>query len=140
MFDITRPVDVPMLTQFKLVGTYPLPLGIRFSGTFQSQPGTERIVTYEVTRTLVPTLVQPRVLVRLTEPGSSYNDRVNQMDLSISKTIRTGKATIQPEASLFNALNANPVLAQVNTFGPALGNAQTILAPRLLRLGLTMRF
>jgi hypothetical protein len=132
--------DVPMLTQFKLVGTYPLPFGVRLSGNLQSQPGTERVITYEVTRTLVPTLTQPRVLVRLTEPGSQYNDRVNQIDLSVSKTIRTGKTTIQPEASLFNVLNANPVVTQVNTFGPALNNAQTILAPRLLRLGLTMRF
>ena len=30
--------DVPMLTQFKLSGTYPLIYGIRFSGSFQSSP------------------------------------------------------------------------------------------------------
>jgi hypothetical protein len=46
--------DVPMATQFKLAGTYPLPYGIRLSGNFQSQPGSERSITYQVTRTQLP--------------------------------------------------------------------------------------
>ena len=59
-----------MLTQFKLSGTYPLIYGIRLSGSFQSSPGTERSITYQVTRTQLPTLVQTSVNVRLNEPGT----------------------------------------------------------------------
>ena len=132
--------DVPMMTQFKLAGTYPLPLGVRVSGTFQSQPGTERGITYQVTRTLVPSLTQAQVVVRLNEPGTEFNDRVNQFDLSFSRSFRRSGIELRPELSLFNVFNADPVLGQVNTFGPALGDVTTILAPRLVRLGVTMRF
>ena len=132
--------DVPFTTQFKLAGSYPLPLDIRLSGTFQSQPGSDRGIIYQVTRTQVPTLTQTSVNVRLNEPGSEFNDRVNQLDLSIARSFRASGIDIRPELGLFNVLNANPVLTQVNTYGPALGNVSSVLAPRLVRLGLTMRF
>jgi hypothetical protein len=132
--------DVPMATQFKLAGSYPVKWNIRVSATIQSTPGTERSITYQVTRTQIPTLTQPSVTVRLNEPGSEYNDRVNQLDLSLTRVFRSGRFVFRPELSLFNALNANPVLSQTNTYGPALGNAITVLPPRLLRFGLNMDF
>jgi hypothetical protein len=132
--------DIPLLTQFKLTGTYPLIYGIRLSGSFQSSPGAERTITYQVTRSQLPTLVQTSVNVRLNEPGSLYNDRVNQLDFAISKAFRVGKTELRPEIDLFNMLNANPVTSQTNTYGPALNNALAILPPRLVRLGVTAKF
>jgi hypothetical protein len=41
---------------------------------------------------------------------------------------------------VFNLFNSNAVLMQTNTFGPALGNAITILPQRMARLGLTVKF
>src|SRR4029077_16490754 len=73
--------DVPFQTLVKVAGSYPLPKGWRLSGTFQGIPATERVITYQVTRTQIPTLSQTSVNVRLNEPGSEYNDRVNQFDL-----------------------------------------------------------
>jgi hypothetical protein len=131
---------IPMLTQFKLTGTYPLPYGIRLSGSFQSSPGAERSILYQVTRAQLPTLVQTSVNIRLNEPGTLYNDRVNQLDFAISKSIRVGRTDLRPEIDLFNMLNANPVTAQTNTYGPALNNATAILPPRLIRLGITAKF
>src|SRR5262249_45550550 len=78
--------DVPLQTVFKLSGTYPLPYGVRLSGTLQHIPGSERVITYQVTRTQVPTLTAASVNVRLNEPGTEYNDTVNQLDFSISKS------------------------------------------------------
>jgi hypothetical protein len=132
--------SVPLLTQFKLSGTYPLPYGARLSGTFQHTPGSERTITYQVTRTQLPSLVQASVNVRLNEPGTVYNDTVNQLDFSVTKSFRRGSYEIRPELSLFNALNANPVLTQTNAYGSALNNALTILPQRLARLGLTLKF
>jgi hypothetical protein len=132
--------DVPLITQFKLAGSYPMPYGIRFSANFQSQPGAERSITYQVTRAQLPTLTQASVNVRLNEPGTEYNDRVNQLDFIVSRVFRGGRFVLRPELGLFNALNVNPVLTQTNTWGPALGNAVTVLAPRLLRLGLNLDF
>jgi hypothetical protein len=134
--------DVPMATQFKLAGSYPMKWDIRLSATIQSSPGTERSIIYQVSRTQIPTLTQASVNVRLNEPGSEYNDRVNQLDFSVSRTFRAGRYVIRPEMSLFNALNANPVLQQVNTYGPALGNVTGtgVLPPRLFRFGVYMDF
>ncbi len=138
---------VPFATQFKLSGTYPGPLGIRVSGSFQSQPGTERTINYQVTPTIASTITQGRIVltqaqvnVRLNEPGSAYNDRVNQLDMSLSRTFRGGHFNIRPELSMFNLLNVNPVLSQTNVFGAALGNALTVLPARLVRFGINMDF
>jgi hypothetical protein len=132
--------DVPLQTVFKLSGTYPLPYGIRLSGTFQHTPAAERTILYQVTRTQLPSLVAASVNIRLNEPGSVYNDTVNQLDFSLMKNFRAGRVDVRPDLSLFNLFNANPVLTQTNTFGQALGNALTILPPRMLRLGLMVKF
>jgi hypothetical protein len=132
--------DIPMATQFKLAGSYPMWWDIRVSATIQSSPGAERSITYQVTRTQIPTLTQAAVNVRLNEPGSEYNDRVNQVDLSLTRNFRSGRFVFRPELSLFNLFNANPVTQQTNTYGPALGNAVTILPARLMRIGLNMDF
>jgi len=128
------------LTQFKLAGTYALPYGVRLGANFQSQPGTERIINYSVVRSILPTLTQTSVNIRLNEPGTEYNDRVNQLDMTLSKSFKNRGMDIRPELSLFNVLNANPVLVQINTFGPSLGNVTTILNPRVVRLGINVRF
>lgn len=132
--------DVPLRTSFKLVGSYQLRYGVRVSGNFQSVPGTERSINYQVTRTILPALVPASVNVRLNEPGSEYNDRVNQLDFSLARSFRGHGVELRPELSLFNMLNANPVLIQLNTFGPTLNNASSILPPRLIRLGVTVKF
>ena len=129
-----------MATQFKLAGSYPMKWDIRVSATIQSTPGTERSITYQVTRTQIPTLTQASVNVRLNEPGTEFNDRVNQLDLSVTRPFRSGRFVFRPELSLFNLLNANPVTTQTNVYGPNLGNAVLVLPPRLLRIGLNMDF
>jgi hypothetical protein len=41
---------------------------------------------------------------------------------------------------VFNLLNANPVLSQTNTFGPALDRPLRVLDPRALRIGVQVDF
>ena len=80
----------------------------------------------------------------LNEPGSRYNDRVNQLDITLAQTFRAGirshTAQLRPEVAIFNALNVNPVLTQLTVYGPTLGNVSSILNPRVVRLGLTVQF
>jgi hypothetical protein len=132
--------DIPLLTSFKLSGTVPLPYDFQVSGVFKSQPGGERSINYQVTRTLLPQLTQASVTVRLNEPGSEFNDRLNQLDLTIARNIRSGRLVIRPELAMFNALNAAPVLTQTNVFGPNLGQVTGILNARLLRVGMLVKF
>jgi hypothetical protein len=93
-----------------------------------------------VTRAILPTLTQASVTARLNQPNTLFLDTVNQLDVSFSKSVRTNGVDIRPEIQIFNALNANPVTAQTNAFGPALHRVTGILPARLIRLGLTVKF
>ena len=132
--------DIPFLTSFKLSGTMPLPYDFQLSGVFKSQPGAERIIGYQVTRTLVPQLTQASVTVRLNEPGTEYNDRLNQLDMTLARNFRHGRLVLRPELAIFNALNAATVLTQTNVFGPNLGRVTSILNSRLMRVGVLVKF
>ena len=46
---------------------------------------------------------------RLNKPGERYLPRVNQLDMTVSKSFKVGSTRVSPEISLFNMLNANPV-------------------------------
>ena len=43
--------------------------------------------------------------VPLVAPTTEYGDRINQLDLSVSKRIRFGRVNIQPKIDFFNLLN-----------------------------------
>ena len=43
--------------------------------------------------------------VPLIAPNTEFGDRINQLDLNVSKTIKVGRFSIQPKIDLFNALN-----------------------------------
>ena len=86
--------SVPLQTLFKLSGTYPLPYGVRVSGTFQHTPGSERIVTYQVSSTQVPTLVRS-VNERLNEPGRCSTTQSDRLD-HFTKSFRRGRYDCGP--------------------------------------------
>src|SRR5204862_4233166 len=130
---------IPFQTLFKLAGTFPLPRGFRVSANFQSLPGAERAVNYSVVRSILPTLTQTSVNVRLNTPGSLYYPTVNQLDLTLSRSFRTRGVDVRPELALFNLFNANQGLTAYNIYGPSLNNSITILNPRVARLGLSVR-
>ncbi len=141
----------PFQAQFKLSGVHPLPFGFRVSGLFQTMPGVQAVrnagttgrdfdINYSVGRAIAPALVQPTVNVRLNEPGSQYLDRVNQLDLSVSREFRANGVRVRPQVELFNALNSNPVIRAFNAFGPNLLRPQDVLNPRLLRVNVRLFF
>src|SRR5207344_1098588 len=97
----------PFLTQFKLSGTYALPWKFRVSGLFQSLPGVQSArdggnvgkdiaVMYSVGRAIAPGLTQTTVNIRLSEPGTVFLDRVNQLDFAISRDFIMGRVRVRP--------------------------------------------
>jgi hypothetical protein len=155
--DVTDPnqlrgceIHIPLQTQFKISGTYPLPYAFRFSGVFQSMPGIREtrtdttdgdlVINYVINRTIIPTLSTAQVTTRLNEPGTDFLPRNNQLDLSLSREFRSGRYGIKPEFDLFNVFNVAPVTNEVTTWGPNLGQPLTILPGRLFRLGLKVDF
>jgi hypothetical protein len=156
-----RELDMPYLTQLKLSGSYPLPLGVNISGNWQGYPGQpggtarqdatydpaiSRVidpslnVDYVVDRTIIPTLTQTSVTVPLLKPGTKYLRRWNQVDMRLAKKFSLRQVRMQAQLDIFNILNSSSVLNVTETFGPSLDRPTAILQGRLFAMGAQFTF
>ncbi len=162
-----RKLDIPYQTQLKVAGSYPLPLAIQLSGSWQGYPGTpggtarqdgvydpalNRVpdpslnVDYNVTPAVVRvsnptvTLTQASVTVPLLQPGTKFLDRWNQIDVRLARKFQIGKIRMQGQFDMFNLLNGSNVLTTVETFGATLDRPTSILQGRLLAFGAQVNF
>jgi hypothetical protein len=152
----TRDFDIPYLAQFKLSGTYPLPLGVQVSGTWQGYPGVptgtarqdadysaaqNRVpdpslnATYNVTSAIVPNLTVASITVPLLKPGQKYLERWNQVDLRLAKRFAFRAFKFSAQFDMFNLLNSSSILSVNEAFGPNLDRPQSILQGRLFAAG-----
>jgi len=65
---------------------------------------------------------------------TQFEDRINQFDGRIGKTIRIGRARLQGSFDVYNLFNANPVLGLNQNYGPAWLTPTSILAGRLFKV------
>ncbi|MBM3777485.1 MAG: TonB-dependent receptor [Acidimicrobiia bacterium] len=137
--------EEPFLHQFKLLGSYTLPGRVQVSAAFQSVPGSPISASYVVrSAQIAPSLgrnlsagANATVSVNVIEPNSVFGDRLNQLDIRFGRPFTVGRARVSPAVDLFNALNANTVLAWNNTYGT---NGATWLAPRTILTGRLVKF
>ncbi len=89
-----------------------------------------------------PNITEAALRVPLVAPMTEYGDRINQLDVNISKTVRFGRMTIQPKLDIFNMLNVAPVFSVRSLlFGtPAYNQPSAVLNPRTFQLGAVVRF
>jgi hypothetical protein len=89
-----------------------------------------------------PGMTVSSLSVPLVAPMTEYGDRINQLDLSITKTVKVGRASIQPKFDLFNLLNVSPVIAvRGQNYGtPAYFQPSTVLVGRVFQLGGIIKF
>jgi len=156
--------DIPFQTQIKLAGSYMLPWALQISGSLQSYPGDARNssvdtgnsgniaaedpslrVNWTVNNTIVraqtgQTLTQSQIIVPLIAPGSKFLKRQNQVDVRLKRQFGIKGRQIEAQFDVYNALNANPVLTQNQTYGTALDRPASVLQGRLIRLGLQAKF
>ena len=76
----------------------------------------------------------------LIPPNTKFQPRWNQLDLSAKRTFRFQRKDVQAQFALFNVMNANTVLQEVQSFGTSLGQPQNVLQGRLMRLALLFNF
>ncbi len=156
-----RDLKIPYLAQFKLAGSYALPFQVQISGTLQGYPGVpsgtarqdvlynsalSRVedpslnVNYIVDRTIVPNLTAASVTVPLIRPGSTYLDRLNQIDVRLARKFTVRRVQAQGQFDIFNVLNSNTILGEVETFGTSLHRPTGILQGRLFAAGVQLTF
>ncbi len=73
--------------------------------------------------------------------GEDRTETVSKfVDIRFAKTLRLGTARFEGTLDVFNLLNANHVLNQNTGTGIDLGPPIHVLAPRIVRFGVTARF
>ena len=135
------------LTQVKGMATYSAMWDITLSAGFQSLPGPLLAGTWSAPATVIsPALGRPlsgnatSKPINLLEPGQEYQPRSNQVDLRIGKVLRFGERRTVLSLDLFNAFNANPVLGQINNYGPVWLTPLFVLPARLAKISVSMDF
>ena len=80
------------------------------------------------------------VTLDLLPPGTLYGDRINQVDLRFNRPIRVGRSIVRPTVSIYNLINANPVLRYDSVYGPSWPAPTTILTARFADFGVQIDF
>jgi len=156
----------PFRNDFKLSANYPLGWGVEVSGVFLSFAGKGNSYTaqdpslgvyWTVPASVFPNGQRTRAAVsapillaagsqtqapgfNLIEPNTKFEPRWNQLDLSAKRTFRYHQKEVQGQLAVFNVMNANTVLQEVQSFGLSLGQPQNVLQGRLMRLALLISF
>jgi hypothetical protein len=131
----------PLLTQVKGYGSYTIPkVDLQVSGSFQSIPGPIIAANYIVNNAAVlPSLGRPlsggvvNITANIVEPGATYGERLNQVDLRFGKLLRRGRTRTTLALDLYNAFNEDTVLTQNNNFA-AWQRPQTVIQARFAKI------
>jgi hypothetical protein len=141
-------VRPPFQTQIKLSGIYPLPWwGIKASAAYQSLPGPQITATWSAPAAAVTGLGRPlsgnarTVSVPLVAPGTMFGERLHQVDVRGIKEFSVHAQTrIQLQFDVYNLLNSNAVIALNNTYGANWQQPLAVLAGRLFKFGVLLKF
>ena len=79
------------------------------------------------------------VTVNLVAPGTMYGERMNQLDLRVGKILTFGRLRATANLDLYNALNANAILAVSNAFD-TWQRPQRILLARFAKVSVQFDF
>ena len=128
-------LDLPWTAS--LAGTYVLPYEVAVSGKYTARKGDPLARQLSVTG-----LSQGGETVFVQQHGEDRTETVNKfLDVRFGKRFALGRAgSYEATVDIFNLLNANHVLLQLETIGSTLGRPSRILSPRVVRLGITARF
>lgn len=121
---------------FTLSGSYVLPYDVVFSGKYTARSGDPLSRTIQISGLNQGTdtvWVQPR--------GDDRAETVSEfVDIRFAKRFPLGLSRLEATLDVFNLLNANHVQLQTEAIGTAIGRPTRILAPRIVRFGITARF
>ena len=139
--------------QVKLSGSYPLPWGLKASGTLQNLAGLPVAGTYAATNAeIAPSLGRnlsacgaaatctATATLTVLEPTTVFEPRYTLVDLRLSKTIPVGRLRVQPRVDVYNLFNAATVLSQNTRLGATYRQPLEIVGARFAKIGLQIDF
>jgi hypothetical protein len=128
--------------QFRLSGSYLVPRAeVLVSGSFLRNTGYPRHINWSVTRTAAPSLVRSSQTIYREERGADRLPTVTLIDLRFSRPIKfAGNRSIEPQVDVFNLMNSDVIVGMLDVVGARLGYPSQILAPRIFRVGFSVKF
>jgi hypothetical protein len=140
-------VDQAVTTQVKFIGGYTVPkVGVQVSGTVQSVPGPIINANFTATTAQVaPTLGRPlsggntNTTFNLVAPSTLLGERLNQVDLRLSKLFRFGPVRASALVDVFNLFNTSAVTGINSTFS-VWQTPTTIVIARFVKFGVQLDF
>lgn len=125
----------------KTVATYRLPRNFFVGVNLQYRDGYPLQRTFTVTRTQVPNLTQVNETVQLAPRGDFRRGNLALLDIRFSKSMEiAGGFKVEPLLEVYNMLNNNSTISEVEVVGPNLGFPTETVLPRVLKLGLKVNF
>jgi hypothetical protein len=144
-------VSRPWRTNVRFLTSLVLPWGVDAGVTFQDNPGPERLAIYTATNAQIGPVVQfvnpartrfsgGSATVALLQPGTTFGDRMYEIDLRLSKVTRIRGARVRLNLDLANALNGNVAITENQTYGPAYLRPTFTLQGRIIKPGVQIDF
>jgi hypothetical protein len=131
--------DAKFMSKFS--GTYMAPWDINISGSVLYNNGYPYQSQYRITRSLYPDLTRSSQVVTLSERGDERFDNVFMVDVRFSRSFDLGRGRyIEPQIELFNINNTDAVTRTSTYVGSAWLRPAEIIAPRIIRVGFSLRF
>jgi hypothetical protein len=138
-------------SQVKLQGIYPLPWEFQLAGTYKNLPGIPLQANMVLTNGQVaPALGRnlaagPGATVTLpliaygtngdTTQGMVFDQRLNELDLRVSRWFHITRGKLQAMVDLYNVFNNRPAQGVITTYGATWLRPTTLLGGRLYRFG-----
>jgi len=138
----------PYQGRVKLNGSIPLPGDVQAALVYQNLPGPNYAGRATFTTAAVATsLGRPlagntRTVTKDLLPilGHFLEERINQLDLRLSKILRIGSRRVQGNFDIYNLTNGSTVLNMIQVLGPTFLQPTQILPARLFKLSLQVDF
>jgi Carboxypeptidase regulatory-like domain len=155
-----RKNGIPFRRQFKLAGSFPLPGSVMLSASYQNVQGSTSSQNMAITRNstrypascpapcpagaiILPASFQPSTLtVQLVDQDTVYTERINQLDLRVSRTFKVGRVSVSPTLEAFNVNNSDAVVSYVSTnvLAASYLRPNSILQGRIIGVGTNVRW
>jgi hypothetical protein len=124
---------------FSMSGLYELPYGISLSGSYQYQTGFPELTTVSVGSNTVA-LTQVTQSVTVAPRGDTRYPSLNQLDLSLRKSIRFGNRVFQPRLDIYNVTNNATIRTRTTQLGPTYHRPSAIQRGTLIKAGMHIDF
>jgi hypothetical protein len=154
-------LDIPFRKNFVMSGVVQLPLQMSLSVALQSKHGQLSSRTMAVSRNssrypancpapcpagqvIMPSSVfgQSSMTVALVDGSAVFTERINQLDIKLSRTFRIGRVTIMPTFEVYNTNNSDAIISYVSTsaLAPSYLRPNSIMQPRFYGFGVVTRW